>query len=144
MSNLNNKQRSKKKASAILQFRGSEISNSKSVWTAKWRSTPPPKKKKKKQKKNVVAKTNDIVIYASRCITTFSELSKVFIHFILKKKTWMNCSITDSIDNSYFCTQIDKQEMTEQHLGRKMVQMKNSSMKNTSKTSHQLIMFISA
>ena len=49
----------------------------------------------------------------------------------------MNCSITDSIDNSYFCTQIDKQEMTEQHLGRKMVHMKNSSMKNTSKTSHQ-------
>ena len=47
---------------------------------------PPPKKKKKKKKKNVVAKTNDIVIYASRCITTFSELSKVFIHFILKKK----------------------------------------------------------
>ena len=49
----------------------------------------------------------------------------------------MNCSITDSIDNSYFCTQIDKQEMTEQRLGRKMVHMKNSSMKNTSKTSHQ-------
>ena len=50
--------------------------------------TPPPpkKKKKKKKKKNVVGKTNDIVIYDSRCITTFSELSKVFIHFILKKK----------------------------------------------------------
>ena len=47
---------------------------------------PPPPKKKKKKKKNVVAKTNDIVIYASRCITTFPELSKVLFHFILKKK----------------------------------------------------------
>ena len=46
---------------------------------------PPTKKKAKKKQKNVVAKTNDIVIYASRCITTFSELSKVFFHFILMK-----------------------------------------------------------
>ena len=49
----------------------------------------PPLKKKQQQKntqKNVAAKTNDIVIYASRCITKFSELSKVFFHFILKKK----------------------------------------------------------
>ena len=48
---------------------------------------PPPPPKKKTQKKTVVAKTNDIVIYASRCITTFPELSKVCFHFILKKKT---------------------------------------------------------
>ena len=48
---------------------------------------PPPNKKKQKQKqKNVVAKTNDIVIYASRCITTFPELSKVFFHFIFEEK----------------------------------------------------------
>ena len=47
---------------------------------------PPPHTQKKKKKKNVVAKTNDIVIYASRCITTFPELSKVLFHFILKKK----------------------------------------------------------
>ena len=47
---------------------------------------PHPPKKKKTTKKNVVAKTNDIVIYASRCITTFPELSKVLFHFILKKK----------------------------------------------------------
>ena len=40
----------------------------------------------KKTTKNVVTKTNDIVIYALRCITTFSELSKVFFHFILMKK----------------------------------------------------------
>ena len=46
----------------------------------------------------------------------------------------MNCSITDSIDISYFCTQ--KQEMTAQRLGRKKVHMKNCSKKNTSKTSH--------
>ena len=39
----------------------------------------------KKQKKNVVAKTNDIVIYASRCITTFPELSKVFFHLIFEE-----------------------------------------------------------
>ena len=45
---------------------------------------PPPQIKKKQ--KNVVAKTNDIVIYASRCITTFPELSKVFFHFIFEEK----------------------------------------------------------
>ena len=45
-----------------------------------------PHPPKKKTKKNVVAKTNDIVIYASRCITTFPELSKECFHFILKKK----------------------------------------------------------
>ena len=50
----------------------------------------------------------------------------------------MNCSITDGIDISYFCTQIqiEQQEMTAQRLGRKMVHMKNSSKKNTSKMSH--------
>ena len=47
---------------------------------------PPPPKLKNKTKKNVVAKTNDIVIYASRCITTFPELSKVFFHFIFEEK----------------------------------------------------------
>ena len=47
---------------------------------------PPPNKKKKNKKKNVVAKTNDIVIYASRCITTFPELSKVFFDFIFEEK----------------------------------------------------------
>ena len=44
---------------------------------------PPPNNNKKK---NVVAKTNDIVIYASRYITTFPELSKVFFHFIFEEK----------------------------------------------------------
>ena len=51
----------------------------------------------------------------------------------------MNCSITDSIDISYFCMQIqiEPQEVTAQRLGRKIVHMKNSSKKNTPKTSRR-------
>ena len=94
---------------------------------------PPP------TKKNVVMKTNDITIYASICITTFSELSKVFFHVILKKKKLNELLNYSSIDISYFCMQIqiEPQEVTAQRLGRKIVHMKNSSKKNTPKTSRR-------
>ena len=99
---------------------------------------PPPPPPKKKTTKNVVAKTNDIMNFDSRCITTFSELSKVFFHVILKKKPKLRTVLT-------FLISVHKQEMTAQRLGRKMVHMKNilTYRNNPSYTSMGILIFLS-